>query len=727
MIIMKSKQYLLAIILMTVSSCIVSTAHAATFTVTNRNNTGSGSLSNAISSANSSVGPDTILFDIPSVSCGDSCLIQPTALAPLPHITDDETTINGYSQPGSSSADGSTPAVLKIEIRGTSAGAVNGLNITSSSNEIRGLIINSFEGNGIAVGNSSSDNIIQGNHVGTNFDGTADMGNDLNGIFIAQGATSTIIGHDPVSVGSSNRNVISGNGWSGIEIHGAGTSGNKIYRNYIGTTSDGSAALGNTMHGIRIYGEAQENDIEQSVISGNLLDGVHITGNNTNTNTVHSCVIGLSPVGNALGNGNNGVTFSNGAQENRLYSSIIGKNNGNGVDLSGENTDSNTLFLNHIGITPSTLGGEGGPPTDSQPAGNGGHGIQIDLGASENYIGYCADGTVYRNYIAENTRSGILLTGVSTSENSIIGNMIGTNDSGTIAMGNGEHGIAISIGSQSNTVGGSLLSCDGKLGNLISGNDGDGILIWQANTNQIIGNTIGLNQEKTSALGNAGNGITLASGSIQNQIQENIVSGNGSNGVNIIEGSNTTRISGNYIGTNGSNAPLGNLANGIYILATSVHLMATSIGMENIIAHNNNGITIDGSLATGHRIYSNSIHSNSGKGIQLLNGANRGVSPPVITSNSLHPATISGTACVTCLVQIFSNDTIDGQGKIYLGERTTDSSGNFSATLLPAAHNRFLTATATDGASTSEFSQIYSARMPFSLHLFLPAITGAQR
>jgi hypothetical protein len=101
-------------------------ALAATFTVTNTNDVGAGSLRQAIvdAVANPSVSHDNLIaFDIPGTGVHT---IRPAS--PLPPIKD--LTIDGYTQPGSraNTLDKGSDAILTIELDGTNAGAsANGL------------------------------------------------------------------------------------------------------------------------------------------------------------------------------------------------------------------------------------------------------------------------------------------------------------------------------------------------------------------------------------------------------------------------------------------------------------------------------------------------------------------------------------------------------------------------------------------------------------------------
>ncbi len=175
------------------TTLFVSFVHANTYTVVSTANSGVGTLRWAITQANARIGPDTINFNIVGFGNG-AYTISPTSV--LPAISDDETMINGFSQPGAAMASISTPIpVLKIEVEGSSAGSVNGLRIKSANNTIRGLIINRFAGNGIYMYTSdATDNHIAGNMIGTDATGNIDLGNGLDGVFIGSGASYNTIG-----------------------------------------------------------------------------------------------------------------------------------------------------------------------------------------------------------------------------------------------------------------------------------------------------------------------------------------------------------------------------------------------------------------------------------------------------------------------------------------------------------------------------------------------------
>ena len=248
---------------------------AMTFVVLNTNDSGAGSLRQAILDANSNPGTDTINFNIVGLAPHIISL-----LSPLPAVTE-SVTINGASQPDFAG----TPVV---ELNGDNAGAAaNGLTISASSSVVRGLVINGFSGHGIVV--NVNGNIVEGNFIGVNSTGTFALGNGLDGVLINGGSNNTIGGTTPAA-----RNVISGNR-NGIQIIGLGT-GNKIRGNFIGTNAAGTSLLGNSSNGVLINGSSGNSIGEVGSLSANTIAlsgfaGVSIasgTGNSIQSNSIFS-------------------------------------------------------------------------------------------------------------------------------------------------------------------------------------------------------------------------------------------------------------------------------------------------------------------------------------------------------------------------------------------------------------------------------------------------------
>ena len=331
------------------------TAQGATWEVINTNDSGGGSLRQAIISANTNPGPDTIIFSIPG--CGLACTIHLFTSLPLSGSNGNNTTIDGYSQTGSAPATATTPATPKIEIDGSGIPNNNCLNINSSGNVIKGLIINRCTANGVFIsGSGVTGNQVSGNLIGTNFNGFSDGPNIASGVFIGSGAQGNTIGGSDIS----DRNLISGNMRSGVEISGLGTNNNVVSGNYIGTFPGGNTALPNAQNGIRIYNGAQHNAIggdyggERNLISGNGSRGILIEGTGTGNNTISGNFIGTNAAGSgAVGNIIRGLYLGDGTHHNTIGGStpgrrnIISGNQSNGIVLSAAHW--NTLSGNFIG------------------------------------------------------------------------------------------------------------------------------------------------------------------------------------------------------------------------------------------------------------------------------------------------------------------------------------------------------------------------------------------
>ena len=144
------------------------------------------------------------------------------------------------------------------------------------------------------TGSGTDHNVVAGNYIGTDVTGTIALANaslpvfegegDVNsGVLIDDGASDNLIGtsgHSADDVGQ--RNVISGNGYDGVDIDGSGTDGNVVAGNYIGTNAAGAAGLANGGDGVVVTDGAASNWIGVNSVSGgpeNADQGNLISGN----------------------------------------------------------------------------------------------------------------------------------------------------------------------------------------------------------------------------------------------------------------------------------------------------------------------------------------------------------------------------------------------------------------------------------------------------------------
>jgi len=417
--------------------------------VINTNDSGAGSLRQAILDFNADPDLTQITFNIPG---GGVHTITP--LSALPAITKAFGLLDGTSQPGWA------PGNPVIELDGASAGVnVNGITIQAAGTKVRGFIINRFSQAGIAV--EESNNTVTGNFIGTNAAGTAALGNSI-GVWLPFNDNNNTIGGNTLA----DRNVISGNA-TGVWIS-QGRS-NSVVGNFIGTDATGSSALANTSVGVQVdtsSGNYVGNNAlsgEGNVISGNAGVGVIISG--TGSNFVDDNFIGLNAAGTAaLGNGGNGVSL--GTDFNGVQGNVISGNAGAGISIFGSH---NSVTANLIGTNVA----------GNAPAGNGSNGVYIQSGTS-NMIGNFG-----RNIISGNQGQGVLISGSNSKTNLVQGNYIGTDISGVSPIGNTGDGVRIDTGAANNTTSGNRIAFNAK-----------GVVVTGSSTtvgNAIEGNTIFFN------------------------------------------------------------------------------------------------------------------------------------------------------------------------------------------------------------------------------------------
>jgi uncharacterized repeat protein (TIGR01451 family) len=521
--------------------------------------------------------------------------------------------------------------------------------------------------------------------------------------------------------------------FAGDAISLAQKGGDVIAGNYLGIPASGDVALPNNT-GIGIGPGSDGNQIggtdpaDRNVISGNAAGLRMVASSN---NVVQGNYFGLEPSGMLQlgGQGQGNIIILSGAPGmatgpatgNLIGGTASGARNvlaagGAGVILGGDQaslTTGNLVQGNFIG-TDATGGG-------NATFRNNGPGVLLgngtgasSAGARLNTIG----GTTpeARNVISNNI-DGIVVDTHAT-QNVIQGNYLGTDASGAVAFGNAR---GISVRGSQTTI----------LGNVISGNGVDGILVEGGDESLIQGNLIGTNSSGTAAVPNQ-NGVHLTGARNvtvggTTASARNVISGNQIFGVSLDSFGVGNRIQGNFIGTDvlGTNG-LGNAVNGITINFQAASTQSDTLiggpqpGAGNTIAFSgNNGVFIqnprtdnesvgsldsntifanvlDGIVVTGlnvgsphYRITHNSIFNNGGLGIDLgyddvtPNDSRGHVGPnnfqnfPLLTAVTASSTatkvsgTLESTPNSTFRIEFFANADLDpsnhGEGQSFLG------------------------------------------------------------
>jgi parallel beta-helix repeat protein len=491
-----------------------------------------------------------------------------------------------------------------IELSVGLAGAnVDGLTISAGNSTGKGLLIDGFGSNGIILKGQGGNQVLN-NTIGYN---------------AVNGGDGVVI--DNIDSNLIQGNLISNNALDGILITGSEAFNNQVYANQIGTTPNGAVSIPNGSNGVDIAFGATGNAVgaagQGNLISSNGQDGV-LLGPGTSENTVRANLIGINKAGTgALPNVQDGVHIERSSANTvggtaQGQGNVISGNQLNGVKLLASAT-TNVVQGNLIGTDP--LGSFALPNGKGSPGPQLPGGVWIENSAN-NTIGGDTDGA--RNIISRNVGKGVKIWQAGSQNNVVLGNYIGTDINGRTDSGSNNsplgnsHGVWIEDAPH-NTVGGTTASA----GNLISGNLGDGVVIWDPTAgeaggqNKVIGNSIGTDHTGMAPLPNA-NGIRVYN-SMSNTIggltsgERNIISGNTLQGIDL-EGSAQTLIQGNFIGiTSDGEGRLDNGMNGILMNNASTYdtIGGTAAGAGNVISGNgsNAAAPADGSAPpNGHGI-----------------------------------------------------------------------------------------------------------------------------
>ncbi|BCM93139.1 hypothetical protein IAD21_05027 [Abditibacteriota bacterium] len=618
-----------------------------------------------------------------------------------------------------------------------------------------GNIISGNAQNGVVISNSGIK--VQGNFIGTSADGNGGVANGLNGV-VTTVSDALIGGANTASEFMGN--VISGNGNAGVLVQGA-LANTKIIGNRIGTNVAVSARVPNGF-GIIAMGNGNGQNAptnvqiggvgagEQNVIAGNANSGVRLLAGYGHV--VKGNLIGISAANVALANGGNGIeTYST----NTLIGgrtaperNIISGNGGSGIYLFRRGVTINGNYIGTNAAGTAAVGNGTGVTIATSDANVSNHVVLGGLTGQD------------RNLISGNVGDGVVLLGAGFTD--VKSNYIGTTLDGKAALPNGGSGVVISA---PNCVIGASTSTPGvEPANIISGNKGRGVYVFQGTNTvapgafTIIGNRIGLGSDG-AALGNAFVGILVADGSGNiggtNSGERNVISSNKDSGIRVFN-AGATNIVGNFIGTalNGTEAR-GNGGHGIALrndTAGDASDAGSTVGgvysgSPNTIAFNaKDGVNVSGPATaldrnSAHAIVGNHIMDNGGLGINLQPDGEADKTPtlndtddpdagpnglqnfPIIRSiaiNANGTGTLSATLNVAKLpvnttynIQLFSNATDAsgfGEGPVLADAAQITIPANQTSTFLsfPTSNNpadRYsLTVTRMNGGGTSEFS-----------------------
>jgi len=436
---------------------------------------------------------------------------------------------------------------------------------------------------------------------------------------------------------------------------------------------------------------------------------------------IAGCFIGVDPTGETAAPDGDGVVIYNSSNiiggPDVGDRNVISGNHGDGINLptgfynplqitqTGNVTENNYIGVDAAGTkaimnrgygvedfgSGDTYGGTA-PGTGNVISGNyyGGLTNQGSITIEGNYVGTDATGHVaLGNGSSGSGISDIEPTGATSITTIITDNVVSGNDYGV--------SVGVATGSQSTcTIAGNKIGTD-VTGTTALGNIGRGLVVNGPANAVVQNNVISAN----------GNGVLI--GGINQSAVVNDV------------------LQGNFIGTDKTGlVPLGNKQDGIDINGSSnVTIGGGGPGQPNVIANNGGyGINLL-NIGQQDKFSQNSIFGNANAGILVLSVSNNGISPPVLTftPGTGNSGTLSGTLTeapnTTYVVEVFSNTSApttgqeQGQTFVKALNVTTDGSGKGSFALTEPTS--YYTATATDpSGDTSGFSNAVPGSLPQS-------------
>jgi hypothetical protein len=479
----------------------------ATFTVTNLNDSGVGSLRAAITAANAAGSASTIHFAVDGTITLSGALPTITAA-----VTIDGTTAPGYTAGG--------PPQVELNANGNT-GLVFGTG--SSNSELLGMSVGGASGNGVTL--EGSDITLAGNYIGLASNGTT-LTNGGDGVYVASTSSGNTIGSNPTAASGIVSNVISANGGNGISLNGS--SSNTLVDNYIGTDPTGTVAMANGLNGILVTGGSNGNEIGGTAYTDTTTGDVN---DPTGDKGTVPAVFVVPPLGN-----------------------LVSGNSGDGI-LINQNSQNNVLNGNFVGTTA----------TGDSALGNAGDGVAID-GANNNFLVGCTflqNPFVYYNVVSGNGGNGLHIT--DSNNITVQANFFGISADNSKIVANTLNGILVDGSSQNVQVGGVI-----PLGNVAAGNGQNGIEVAGTATGFTSFNTFAGIFAFQGAAPNGNDGILVTSTGGNNTLQTNVASGNDNNGIEIAGNASGVTVDPDIVGltTNGS-AALPNIGNGLEIDGTA--------------------------------------------------------------------------------------------------------------------------------------------------------------
>jgi hypothetical protein len=450
----------------------------------------------------------------------------------------------------------------------------------------QGNLISGNRANGLLIQGGATGNTMSGNFVGTTASGDSALGNSQDGVAIVHADGNQLIGCTLQDQPFVYYNVLSGNGGNGLSIKDSNNT--TVQANFLGVGADNATIVANHGDGLLVSGSSSNTQVGGviplgNVISGNDQNGIEVKDKASGF-TSFNTFGGIFAFGGAAPNRRDGILITSTGGNNLIRTCIISGNLGNGIEIGGDATG--------VQVTEVATGTN----TSIQSAiPNGGSGIKISGKAHGNAIGGFQPSVEPQVTSSSNRRYGIEIVD-SAHDNVVFHTYIGTNFRGTAPLGNTLGGIYLGPGTSSNIIGGAAVpfqnlildnggigvtirssSGNAVVGNAIGNNAGGGVAVIAGRNNQIGSATAG-----NTITGNGQNGISISGVVTRTHVHGNTISGNAGSGV-MLDNAQRLAIGGSSPGE--GNQIVGNQGYGLVALG----VCDGALVQANVIAANTQG------------------------------------------------------------------------------------------------------------------------------------------
>lgn len=415
------------------------------------------------------------------------------------------TSANGTADLGN----GANGVRLTLKANGNTLGGIANQGNSPTQGEFarpgQGNLISGNGASGVRIDTGSSKNTLSGNYIGTDSKGTAAIGNDGDGVAIISSNNNVLRGTTRNEAPFIYFNVVSGNKGNGLRI--LNSNNTTIHANFFGLGSDNATIVANGGDGALIEGTSSNTQYGGviplgNVNAGNDGNGIAVT-DKANKFITFNTFGGLTAFGGIAPNKKSGIMISSSGGKNQVRTNVLSGNLLHGLHITGNAkdvwVDPNIIGLDSYG-TAATY--QASLRTISWA--NGVDGIRVDGKASNIRITGNRKSVIPQNTISNNSGYGIRLVD-KASKISIDNTYLGLSSTGMSTFGNTLGGLYADAGVSQLQVGTDQKQ---QLNNQIVGNGGNGITLVNPVKAKVLNNKL-LNNRGSGLSINGGNTNTI--------------------------------------------------------------------------------------------------------------------------------------------------------------------------------------------------------------------------